>query len=116
MKTTGELNISTRIRQTLRVSPDGMTVQELSEHLNKQRMSVGASLKAMPDSYIDRWVMGDKEYVPVWCVVVPPLDCPKPTKSYKQLKQELKDEGRTQPKTSNREVDRGGHVAFLRRA
>jgi len=43
-------------------------------------------LKAMPDTYIDRWDYNVNQpnpgfgepFVAVWCAVVPPPDCPKP--------------------------------------
>jgi len=123
MKTMGELNISTRIRQALRVFPDGMTVRELAEYVEKPLRSVDTSLRGMPDSYIDRWVADEEnaDYIPVWCVAIPPLDCPKPDlipkpiKSYKELKEKLKNEGRAKPKTTYRKADRRGHDALVRR-
>ena len=36
-------------------------------------------LKNMPDVYIDRWEPAPrKQYKAVWCVVIPPIDCPRP--------------------------------------
>jgi len=34
----------------------------------------------MPDAYIDRWqkINAKNNYAAVWCVVVPPENCPKP--------------------------------------
>ena len=119
-----ELNTASRIRQALRLFPDGMAVKDLAEYLKKSVRSVGNSLRGMPDSYIDRWVANDEgvDYSPVWCVVIPPLDCPKPdlipkprNKTAAQLRKELRNEGRTQPKTTDRKPDRRGHDTLLRR-
>jgi hypothetical protein len=41
---------------------------------------INRSLKCMPDAYIDRWFATGRNryYSAVWCVVVPPENCPKP--------------------------------------
>jgi hypothetical protein len=45
--------------------------------------NTGQVLKNMPDTYIDRWVKkterGRGKWTAVWCIVIPPLDCPQPT-------------------------------------
>jgi len=45
--------------------------------------NTGQVLKNMPDTYIDRWVerteRGRGKWTAVWCIVIPPLDCPQPT-------------------------------------
>ena len=67
------------IRVALRGVPDGMTLNELSDLLGKDHNNVRRVLKAMPDTYIDRWeVAPRKQYKAVWCIVVPPSDCPRP--------------------------------------
>lgn len=72
------------IRALLRASEDGMTVPAIVAALGlsgKHIEPVRLALKAMPDTYIDRWdgpVQG--QYTAVWCPVVPPEDCPHPTK------------------------------------
>lgn len=68
-----------RLRELLRHSPDGLTVTQASDTLNLPRTSTLRTLKTMPDAYIDRWAgphMG--QWAAVWCVVVPPADCPRP--------------------------------------
>jgi hypothetical protein len=60
-----------QVRVVLRAAPDGMTVAEIAH--------TGRILKAMPDSYIDRWDGPSRgQWRAIWCVVVPPEDCPKP--------------------------------------
>jgi len=68
------------IRKLLREHPDGLTVAQLVELMGGIRLSIMASLKCMPDAYIDRWQTAGirKYYSAVWCVVVPPENCPKP--------------------------------------
>ena len=45
------------------------------------RHTVIKSIKTMPDAYIDRWQVGTRgRLYAVWSVVVPPKDCPKPTR------------------------------------
>lgn len=74
---------ATLIRQLLRLEDDGLTVAEISQLLDASKASIYEALnnpKLMPDAYIDRWTETNK-YVTsqaVWCVVVPPLHCPRP--------------------------------------
>lgn len=70
------------IRKLLR-SCDGMTAPELADAIGLGKSSgIYRALKGMPDAYIDRWVKRKTASgfidVAVWCVVVPPPDCPKP--------------------------------------
>ena len=71
-----------RIRKMLREHEDGMTVGWLSEFLNLHADSIRGALVNMPDAYIDRWTKAPsgKTYEAIWCVIVPPENCPKPTK------------------------------------
>jgi hypothetical protein len=74
--------VQTQIRELLRDS-DGMTVVHIRKALGLRvkdgSASVAAALRSMPDTYIDRWVVAEKGgWASVWCVVVPPEDCPKP--------------------------------------
>lgn len=74
------------VRGALRETPDGMTVTQIVEALGHHRTHVGRILNAMPDAYIDRWIVseaGDKWWQAVWCVVVPPENCPRPTRKKK---------------------------------
>jgi hypothetical protein len=73
------LSLIKSIRVTLREIPDGMTLEELSELLDRSKYNVRKSLKNMPDVYIDRWEVAPRgQYKAVWCVVIPPTDCPRP--------------------------------------
>jgi len=70
-----------KIRQLLHQYQDGLTTKEISERLEKKHDTIYAALQNMPDTYIDRWTEA-KQGQPsqaVWCAVVPPEDCPKPT-------------------------------------
>ena len=72
-------------RVTLRGIPDGITLEDLSELLNRSKYNVRKVLKNMPDVYIDRWEVAPRgQYKAVWCIVVPPIDCPKPERTNDQ--------------------------------
>ena len=68
------------IRTLLRDSPDGLDVWTIASTLNREPHNVRRLLKTMPDAYIDRWVHSGGTGMPsaVWCVVVPPENCPRP--------------------------------------
>jgi hypothetical protein len=68
------------IRNLLHHYHDGLTSIEISERLELKPDSVRNALKDMPDTYIDRWkpVANEPPHA-VWCAVVPPEDCPRPT-------------------------------------
>jgi len=67
------------IRVALRGVPDGMTLEELADLLARPKTNVRKVLKNMPDVYIDRWEVAPRgQYKAVWCIVVPPSDCPRP--------------------------------------
>jgi len=70
------------IRAMLHKHEDGLTINWLAEFLNFSTDSVRVALENMPDAYIDRWTKlpTGKTYEAVWCVVVPPPNCPKPQK------------------------------------
>jgi hypothetical protein len=74
--------ITSRIRDQLRVTDDGLTCAQLTDILGAKRGAVYQRLCAMPDTFIDRWVYPPVTGRPaaVWCVVVPPPDCPPPEK------------------------------------
>lgn len=77
-------NWQNRVRDLLRAAPDGMTIKQLVATLAApDRYSMRDILLRMPDTYIDRWVKepGTRgRYAAVWCVVVPPPNCPPPEK------------------------------------
>jgi hypothetical protein len=70
-----------QVRQVLRDNPDGLTVAQVVIATGAPENTVNRLLRNMPDAYIDRWMYrGTKKYASaVWCVVVPPENCPKPT-------------------------------------
>jgi hypothetical protein len=73
---------SHEIRALLQANPDGLTLNEiLNAFPDRARDNIRKSLKGLPDAYIDRWESAPrKAYKAVWCVVIPPEDCPHPTK------------------------------------
>jgi hypothetical protein len=73
------------IRQILRKEEDGCTVAELADRLEAKNSSIAAALAVMPDAYVDRWTEAGQSqpYEAIWCVVVPPEDCPQPTRRKK---------------------------------
>ena len=71
------------LRELLRLHTDGMTVLELSNMAGTRTDATLASLKCMPDAYIDRWQLARGKDAGVWCVVVPPENCPKPKRKPK---------------------------------
>lgn len=71
------------LRTLLRKYHDGLTVLELSNMAGTRTDATLASLKCMPDAYIDRWIPARGKDAGVWCVVVPPENCPKPERNKK---------------------------------
>ena len=68
-----------KTRELLRQTPDGLTARQIADVCNYYNMPhVYRILKNMPDAYIDRWQRTGKRLVAVWCVVIPPPNCPKP--------------------------------------
>ena len=73
------MTVTKKVRVTLREITDGLTLEELAEVSGCTRTNVRKVLKNMPDVYIDRWeVAPRKQYKAVWCIVIPPTDCPRP--------------------------------------
>jgi hypothetical protein len=70
----------TPLRALLREQTDGLTVAQIARVSGLDVDGINRSLKCMPDAYIDRWFATgrNKYYSAVWCVVVPPENCPKP--------------------------------------
>lgn len=63
----------------LREAPDGLTAKQIAQAFDYDNMPhVYRILASMPDAYIDRWQRTGKRLSAVWCVVVPPPNCPKP--------------------------------------
>ena len=71
------------LRELLRLHTDGLTVLELSNMAGTRTDATLASLKCMPDAYIDRWKPARRQDAGVWCVVIPPENCPKPERNKK---------------------------------
>lgn len=69
-----------KLRELLRQSPDGMTTALLHDATGIRADTIGNTLASMPDAYIDRWTWPYRgQWAAVWCVVVPPENCPRPT-------------------------------------
>jgi len=70
------------VRRVLRDNPDGLTVEQIVALIAAPNNTINRLLKNMPDAYIDRWQRrGVKNYMSaVWCVVVPPENCPRPNR------------------------------------
>jgi len=67
------------IRDTLLEHEDGLTKSQICNITNISPNSIKKSLDAMPDVYIDRWIVPAKKAVtPVYVAVDVPEDCPKP--------------------------------------
>jgi hypothetical protein len=72
---------TTCVRRVLRNNSDGLTEKEITGLTRVDADSLNRMLQTMPDTYIDRWTGPTKgQYSAVWCVVVPPENCPHPTK------------------------------------
>ena len=68
------------IRQLLREHPDGLTTKAIAERVGTNEEAARKRLHEMPDTYIDRWDGPRRgQYAAVWCVVIPPDNCPHPT-------------------------------------
>ena len=69
------------VRKVLRDSEDGLTAKQITVQVQVDNDSLSRILEAMPDAYIDRWSEPARgQYSAVWCVVVPPENCPRPTR------------------------------------
>ena len=72
-------NCTQEIRALLRANSDGMTLERIAWAVKRDKANIKKTVRAMPDTYIDRWEAAPrKQYAAVWCVVVPPEDCPRP--------------------------------------
>ena len=69
------------VRRVLRDSEDGLTVKQITDAVGVDKDPLSRILQTMPDAYIDRWSGPTQgQYSAVWCVVVPPENCPRPTR------------------------------------
>jgi hypothetical protein len=70
-----------QVRKLLRDNLDGLTLDQINAVMHRTESNLRRVLKQMPDTYIDRWVERPrKAHAAVWCVVIPPEDCPRPRK------------------------------------
>ena len=73
------MNCTQQIRALLREHSDGMTLEQIVWAVKRDKANVKKNVRAMPDAYIDRWeAVPRRQYAAVWCVVIPPENCPKP--------------------------------------
>lgn len=73
------MNCTQEIRALLRAHSDGLTLEQIVWAVKRDKANVKKNVRAMPDAYIDRWeAVPRRQYAAVWCVVVPPDDCPRP--------------------------------------
>jgi hypothetical protein len=79
-------NLTHEIRALLRASPDGLDVYALVGYLEREMSSIHKQLTRMPDAYIDRWTQTSGSPRAVWCVVVPPENCPKPEPKRRRIR------------------------------
>jgi predicted DNA-binding transcriptional regulator YafY len=67
------------IREILRANDNGLTVEQLSQAADVGLSRAYRIINEMPDAYIDRWIKKGHTTTAVWCVVIPPPHCPRPT-------------------------------------
>lgn len=57
----------------------GMTTRDIAARTQVPEVSIRKALATMPEVYIDRWTQPKRgQYRAVWCVCVPPENCPHP--------------------------------------
>jgi len=73
-------NATQSLRTLLRNNPDGLDVGTIANYLERETNNIRRLLNTMPDAYIDRWTHFGGTGMPsaIWCVVVPPENCPRP--------------------------------------
>jgi hypothetical protein len=82
-------NYSQIIRELLKISTEGLTINEMHEKLPHiySKKSIRRAVSFMPDVYIDRWKQPKRgQYQAVFCLVNKPEDCPHPKARYDQPK------------------------------
>jgi hypothetical protein len=59
----------------------------MANRLEREPENIRKRLKEMPDVYIDRWLrQNGNAPMAIWCVVVPPADCPRPEALRKRVR------------------------------
>jgi len=72
-------NTTPSLRTLLRDNPDGLDVGTMANYLEREPGNIRRLLSTMPDAYIDRWIrQSGNPPTAIWCVVVPPENCPRP--------------------------------------
>ncbi len=56
----------------------GARIAAIKQHHKTPDSSQLYVVRSMPDAYIDRWIKNGQRVSAVWCVVVPPENCPRP--------------------------------------
>jgi hypothetical protein len=80
-------NTTQSLRTLLRDNPDGLDVGTIANYLEREPSGIRKLLAKMPDAYIDRWVrLRGNPPLSIWCVVVPPENCPKPENQRRRVK------------------------------
>jgi len=75
-------DLRAEIRVLLLAAPEGLTTRDLTVATKATDKSVRASLRSMPDAYIDRWEFPRQgPLAAVFCAVPIPEDCPRPVRS-----------------------------------
>jgi len=73
------------IRALLHQNPDGLMVSEIAKALGVKNDSIKVALRAMVDTYVDRWVkLRSAPMAAVWCAVEIPPNCPRPDDTKKK--------------------------------
>ena len=69
------------VDQVLRQYSDGLTIPQMELITDRPKSSLKRALLKMNNVYIDRWDVGlNGNYAAVWCLHLPPANCPKPPK------------------------------------
>jgi len=80
------------IRALLHQNPDGLMVSEIAKALGVKNDSIKVALRAMVDTYVDRWVkLRNAPMAAVWCAVEVPPSCPKPDDTRSKSKSKSKE-------------------------
>lgn len=82
-----------QVRKILRDNLDGLSIHEILAMSGVKSYNLYRILRKMPDAYIDRWSRNDTNHQTsaIWCVVVPPEDCPRPSPVKKTSKKQTKE-------------------------
>ena len=94
--------LAKELRAILRSHPEGLTTTALTDMTGRDKENVRKQLNQMPDTYIDRWEGPHRgQYNSVWCIVVPPDDCPHPTKQMVAVRSRARRDSREDEREAN---------------